>query len=359
MSRRTGITLFTGGGGVELGLRHLVDFVGGVEFCPKIAAHASLALGHPVTCADVREVDFKQWKGIDHLHGSPECTRISGANKNAGETPMDTMQAEACLRAVAQTDCRTFSAENVRQWQGTDAFRKLLVGLEALDFRVHWDIYDAADYGVPQHRDRLLLRAWRGSKPLPPIVPTHTSPEKAQADEVQPKLFGEALLPWNGWHGAIADLLPDCPETQLAAWQVRRLKAQYGEEWLSCLLRVNGEGGGVGVEPDSPSPTLTADGCGKHRAVLVGTGGYAGEVEQNPGTHPCGTLATVHGAGAYRAVTTDNGLRIVSLTTRCLARIQSVPDEYPLPTSKTLATRIIGNMVPPLMAEKVLGGFIV
>lgn len=312
-------TLFSGGGGVELGVAPFVEsFAFGVEYDEKIAAHASHALGHPVTCADVRDVDYRQWRGIDYLHASPPCTRASRANAKAGEDPLDMALVEATLRAVAQTDCRIFTAENVGQWQSFAAFRKLCVGLEALDFRYSWDEYDAADFGVPQHRDRLLLRAWRGNRPLPFVVPTHGSPKDAEADRLQMKLFSDrdALLSWVGWYAAVEDILPTCPDKPLAEWAVRRLD-------------------GVTIEPP----------------LLVGNGGYKGKIETRQCSEPSLTISTKQ-TGSCRIVLPS---RVVSLTPRCLARLQSFPDSYELPASKTLATKIIGNSVPPLMARAVFG----
>lgn len=46
--------------------------------------------------------------------------------------------------------------------------------------------------------------------------------------------------------------------------------------------------------------------------------------------------------------------RTVAMSPRCLARFQSVPDWYILPEKTGLASTIIGNMVCPLLAEKIL-----
>jgi site-specific DNA-cytosine methylase len=413
-----------------------VNFVGGVEYGPKIAAHASMALGHPVTCADVREVDYRQWRGVGYVHSSPPCTRASLANSKGGESALDMEMVEATLRAVAETGCWYFTAENVGQWQSFAAFRRLVVGLESLGFRVSWDVFDAADFGVPQHRKRLLLRAWRSNAPLPQILPTHGDPAKVatqnEADRLQGKLslFDDRapLLPWNGWYGAVEDLLPGCPDTELANWQVKRLTAQYGDEWLekitestlvnnggydgfvetvtsdqpagtvstkqsgsqrAVLVRMNGEAGELGGTPNSPGPTLTADGFGKIRAVLVDwlarSGGAPPTTTLDVSPSPT-LMSHVGGGREIRAVLVNHdrtaapikqdspsasltasqgkhpmraaiGPRVVKMLPRCLARLQDFPDSYPLPDSATLATHIIGNACPPLMMKNI-GGFL-
>jgi DNA (cytosine-5)-methyltransferase 1 len=41
------------------------------------------------------------------------------------------------------------------------------------------------------------------------------------------------------------------------------------------------------------------------------------------------------------------------MTPRALARFQSVPDTYILPDKRTLAAKVIGNMVPPLLMQRI------
>jgi DNA (cytosine-5)-methyltransferase 1 len=405
----TGFTLFAGGGGVELGLP-FVEWVGGVEYDAAIAAHHTKALGTPITVADVRDVDYRQWRGVDSLHLSPPCTRASKANTKGkanggtGETELDTQLADACCRAIAQISPRFVTLENVPDYAKFEAFRTLLCSLKCQGYKVAWSVYDAADFGVPQHRDRLLLRAWRDSKPLPDVIRTHASPKAADVDALQPKLFGSdaPLRPWNGWYGAVADLLDSCPEKALAPWQVKRLEAQYGKDWLEklvgglcpVLIRYAGESSDMEVMVCEGSHTMTSDGASKTRAVMVGSGGYGGEVEQMNGNLPSGTQTSPHsatqralliegqskgqrppsvteqgspspaqcgtgGGNLNRAMLpTYAGYRTVALTTRCIARLMSVPDSYPLPESKSLATTILGNSVPPGMASAVFGSML-
>jgi site-specific DNA-cytosine methylase len=49
----------------------------------------------------------------------------------------------------------------------------------------------------------------------------------------------------------------------------------------------------------------------------------------------------------------------VKMTPRALARFQSVPDSYQLPESRALASRVIGNGVPWLLAQRVTESLIV
>lgn len=46
--------------------------------------------------------------------------------------------------------------------------------------------------------------------------------------------------------------------------------------------------------------------------------------------------------------------RVVSMTPRALCRFQTIPDEYVLPEKNSLACKVIGNAVPPLLMEKII-----
>lgn len=50
--------------------------------------------------------------------------------------------------------------------------------------------------------------------------------------------------------------------------------------------------------------------------------------------------------------------RVVKMTTRALARLQSFPNWYILSGRWTLDCKIIGNAVPPLMYQKIITGLL-
>lgn len=199
-----GFTMFSGGGIAELGIKDQIRFMGAVEYDPKIAAvHTQ---NHPesrMQNVDVREAQFSTYQGIDYLHASPVCKNFSAAKAQRGELELDIETARATAKAIDSIGPQVVTVENVPRYQGSEALKIITDKLDERGYS--WDItvFDAADYGVPQHRKRMLLRAVSGKRELPPL------PEK------QPQV---------GWYQAIADLdLPDDPKG-LAPWQVRRLE---------------------------------------------------------------------------------------------------------------------------------------
>jgi DNA (cytosine-5)-methyltransferase 1 len=384
MKRITGATLFSGGGLAEARLADLIDFRLAVEFDPAIAAHYRDVYGPHVHCADVCAFDFAPYAGLGFLHASPPCTSASLANANRGETQKDLDMGAAVERAIVAIGPKVFTLENVGPYQEYQAFKSICTTLAALGYRADWRVYNSADFGVPQTRKRLILRAWRSEYgPLPEVEPTHASPAELIKAPSFGTLFSAPLLPWVGWYAAIEDLLPTCPESKLAPWQVKRLPKNIVDAVCTgyVLVGVQGyqgsiqylgadepafvpnttsgagayrailvEGDAAGerppatLPPDAPSFAIkTASGGRVHRVLINGIpSNYAGEIDSREGAQDAPPLTASSEKHPLKAV---DGSRVVALTPRCLARFQSVPDSYPLPEKKSLAVKIIGNGV--------------
>jgi len=98
-------------------------------------------------------------------------------------------------------------------------------------------------------------------------------------------------------------------------------------------------------ETDPAFAGTVSDG-GRLRAVLVNT---TSNMQVADAEHPAYGQVARERSFQQRAVM---GRRVVQMTPRALARFQTFPDEYELPDSKSLACRIIGNAVPPLLMQK-------
>lgn len=198
-----GFSLFSGGGLVEAGVKDKVQFIGGVEFDPRIALWHTRAHGTPIEAADVAKVDYRRWAGeVDYLHASPVCKQFSVANAGRAEIASDLASAKATARAIREIRPSVVTIENVPQYRDSASLRVILDELTAQGFRYDMGVYDAAEYGTPQHRARLIVRAVKGDAPLP-------LPQK------------QASV---GWERALEGL--DLPEDTLAPWQADRLGAR-------------------------------------------------------------------------------------------------------------------------------------
>lgn len=369
-------TLLSGGEGVgtgarNAGLRHLW----GIKIDDAIAGVAR-DNGFNVITAAIQDVDSHALEIPDVLHVSPECQNASNAKHDpeAGsleekETRLDVEIAGCIVRYLEVLQPRVFTLENVFGYRRFQSFRTIMVALARLGYFADVQHLNAADFGVPQTRKRLILRAVRGG-----LVPQLPQPE-----------------PWRGWYEAIEDLIPTLPESEFAPWQLARLgevrdttllaqggydgkvvtvaegepaftmTANTNQTGLRAFI-VDGQNAGHGLstrDADEPSLTVTAKDKGMPRAFIVGgqfgrpaDGSGKPRVPQvKDGGDPVFTVTAVN-KGDWRAWLSRG--HVVKMTPRCLARFQSFPDSYRLPDHNRLACRLIGNAVPPLMYEKLI-----
>ena len=383
-------TMFSGGGLFDLGARAAgLTPIWAVERDPAIAAVYRANLGNHCITADVRGMDYTLLPVPDWLHASPSCTNASRARgTGGGETEGDRQAANAICQALERLP-RIFSLENVWWYRTFEAFQTITQQLERLGYaRDFWHL-NAADYGVPQTRKRLVLVARRdGQQPRRP-EPTHSKQEK------QGDMF---TSPWVGWYESIEDLLPTLPESELAPWQVRRLRECADTSFLvSGTPSSDGKGFRSEEEPSytvmaspfapiravlcstnrdddqpyenrlrqdtNPAFTVTANNKSLVRAVFfvepqaILVDGYNGSQNSaytyipRAANEPASTVTASIGRVATRVLMEG---RCVQLTPRALARLQSIPDGYVLPANRRLAGQIIGNAVPPLLAQRLV-----
>ena len=330
-------SLFTGGGGADIGAMQAgLTPIWGIEHAPDIADVARKNLGHDVICADVLTVDPRNLPRPDVLHASPPCPNFSTAKAGAEETPLDIALAAKGAEFISALQPSLFTLENVRDYAHSKSLKIIVAALNGCGYAVNSWVLNAADYGVPQTRKRLIVVARRdGVKPQKP-QPTHT--------ETPTPLFDHRRQ-WVGWYEAIADLIPNLPESQLAPWQIARMPAQNTSRDATIL------------DAEQPSSTVI---CGMgHRPshmpfVLVDDSGNSNCTTITTRTKEKPSFTVTASRGICRAVV---GIRTVAISPRCLARFQSFPDSYMLPDSLSLAVRIVGNAVPPLLYAAVAKSF--
>lgn len=185
--RPTVVELFAGAGGMSYGL-HRAGFRGlaHIEFQPDAAATLRTmvrrgALEGDVVEADAHHVDYSQWRGATLLAGGPPCQPFSNAGAQVGEE--DARDGwPIFIEAVRQIEPRYILAENVRGMltgRFAEYRERIEAELKALGYDVAWQLVNAADYGVPQLRERVILTASkRGERPFKVPPPDHHDPRK-------------------------------------------------------------------------------------------------------------------------------------------------------------------------------------
>ena len=222
------------------------------------------------------------------------------------ESETDLSAARATGQAIRELQPEIVTVENVVSYRDSQSWQLIRETLTNLGYNIQEATVNAADYGVPQKRQRFLAIAVLQEQP--------------------PELLGESTQGM-GWMEAIADLIPTLPESQLADWQQQRIPS---------------------IEPGK-AYLIERTGARKARDLLVRAGNDPSwTIKANIATDQKG--ANRH--DPLNALLPDG--KVVSLNARALARLQSVPDWYQLPEPIGVAVTLIGNGVPCLLAEALM-----
>jgi DNA (cytosine-5)-methyltransferase 1 len=337
-------TLFSGGEGVGVGAKQAgLDHLWGVEYDDAIAQVARNNGFNTITGNVMDTALMMTLPRPDVLHASPVCKNASNAKANGEESPLDIATADATCAYISHFRPDIFTLENVWGYRTFEAFAHILICLKRNGYTVDYWHLNAADYGVPQTRRRLILVARLHGKPSKPLA-THARPDK-----LTPML--DTRLPWIGWYAAIEDLIDTLPPSQFAPWQLERLPQEMASSIFVQAANTQSNGKIFNYKND---PARTNDTSGAPKAFIVnGTpNDYGASVTACGQDDPVFTQTSSMDKRPSRAWL-DCG-RVVKMTPRALARFQSFQDWYALPDKAKLACTVIGNAVPPLLYQRVI-----
>lgn len=334
------ISLYTGVGGLDFGFEAAgFETAVAVEMDPVACSTIRRNRDWPLLEGDIHSFssdDILDTAGLkpgeaDILIGGPPCQPFSksGYWVNGDAARLDDRRSDtltAYLRVLRDTKPRAFLLENVHGliYKNKDeGLGYLLKGIEAVNrvagtsYKVSWQKVNAADYGVPQVRERVFLIGGREGRRFVFPEPTHTAhngdllntelpPYRTAWDAIGdlPRHTNDPSLRVGGKWG---DLLPTIPEGWNYLWHTHRGGGEQLFGWRtrfwSFLLK---------LKKDQPSWTIQAQ----------------------PGT------ATGPFHWANRRLSANE-----------LCRIQTFPEGIIFDCSRIEIQRMLGNAVPSLLAE--------
>ena len=330
------VSLFSGAGGLDLGAE-LAGFsvVGMIEASSVAAETVGENRDHffptlrDFRVQDIRDVSPREWlrslrlrrSEVKLLVGGPPCVPFSKSGnshkyKTQGLDPRASLMWEF-TRFLDDIRPSAFVMENADglayKNHSARTLGRFLKETRDLGYEVQHGVLNAAEYGVPQARRRLFVVGRRGTRVglrLP--SPTHggdRQPTTAAADA----LAGLPSSPEDedliaGKYGHLVPAIP--PGDNYLFYTARRgypnPKFEWRSRFWSFLLK---------LDPERPSPTLVAQ-----------PGPYVGPFHWN-----------------------NRRLR-----TPEVRRLQGFPDDYRLPESRRDSRLLLGNAVPPLLAQSVV-----
>lgn len=165
------IDLFAGAGGFSSGATMAgSQVVWAANHWPlAVECHAANHPSAAHVCQDLHQANWQTVPAHDLLLASPCCQGHSPARgKKHGNPQHDASRSTAWAVVSAAEHHKPAAAviENVPEFLGWALFPAWQAAMEALGYKLAPHVLDAADHGVPQHRERLFIVATRSKSPL-------------------------------------------------------------------------------------------------------------------------------------------------------------------------------------------------
>lgn len=374
-NRPIAVDLFAGAGGLGLGFEQAgYDVMAAIEIDPIHAAihkynfPECTVIPKPIekiSADEIRGLSGIGSKNIEIVFGGPPCQGFSLIGKRMLDDPRNGLVMEF-LRIVTELSPSYFLFENVK---GLTVGKHRMFLKELVDkfqekgyqIRVPWRVLNAADYGVPQDRERLfLLGAKEGLR----------IPDYPEANTFSRTKNGNPALLESG--PTCRDALGDLPEAE----QYDELNMDdavfidvWGEpsEYSRQLRCIDEDSWHYGYkrfwEPNLLTSSARTDHTEVSRQRFART--KPGEIEpisrffklSADGISNTLRAGTDSARGAFTSPRPIHYERNRCITVREMARLHGFPDWFRFHKTKWHGARQIGNAVPPPLARKIAVGF--
>lgn len=183
------ISLFSGCGGMDLGFKGGFEFLGkeyeqlpfDIIWANEISEAACRTyrknIGADIVVGDIWRMMDQLPQTADLVIGGFPCQDISVNGKGAGVDGKRSGLYKAMVEVVSRIQPKMFVAENVKgllMKHNAESLKRVLADFRAIGYNVTFQLYNAADFGVPQTRERVIIVGTRPEMPLfNPPVPIH------------------------------------------------------------------------------------------------------------------------------------------------------------------------------------------
>jgi len=353
------IDLFSGVGGLSYGFAHNDNFeiVAANEILPNMAK--AYLLNHPTVKVYIEDIKYFNAKkvekdlgikasDIDIVIGGPPCQAYSTVGKRLIDDPRGKLFQEY-YRVLKEFNPKLFLFENVRgllSMQKGKLLDTIIYLFESLGYKVKYKLLNAADYGAPQIRERVIII---GSK----LKTEFKYPEPTHCNFGENGLFENKLKPYLTIEEAISDLpfiktneesfeYSSEPQNEFqklmrknAPKKIMDHNSPRNNDKLVKMMELLPDGGTPEDLPDFLRPTS----------------GFKNTYCRLWWKRPSTTIT--------RNLSTPSSSRCIHpkaprpLTTREGARIQCFPDDYQFYGSRSDRNLQIGNAVPTFLSNAI------
>lgn len=295
------VSLFSGAGGLDLGFvqaGHRVVWAN--DIYGDAAETYRRNIGGHIVCKDIATVPSSDIPECDMVIGGFPCQGFSVANTKRNASDQRNVLYRQLLRVITDKQPAFFLAENVKgllNFEGGKVFDRILEDFSSAGYRVSHRLFNAADYGVPQKRERVIIVGVRSDIRFDFAFPAPTHSKDGAG----------GLEKWIG----VAAALRGFPDPDTANDVPNHTYSKY-------KLNFNGYIGHRPLNPELPAPTVTARGDDRGGVVIL--------------PHPTEPRR---------------------MTGRELATVQGFPADFDFSGRLSSVYRQIGNAVPPPLARAI------
>lgn len=297
------ISLFSGAGGLDLGLIQAGhEVVWANDFDRDAVATYARNIGDHIVLGDICSIPSSRIPSADVIVGGFPCQGFSQANMLRFEKDERNRLYLEFLRVVREKQPKYFLAENVRgilSLAGGKAVQRIERDFANAGYRVSKRLFNVADFGVPQSRQRVIIAGVRNDLPQ---SKDFVFPEPTHAD---PRLKNSKLFTWV----SVGEALANIPDPEIAKGLKNHVYSKYK------VTNRNFTGHRT-TDPSKPCPTILARGDGGGGVCAI----------QHPKNH-----------------------RRMSI--REQATIQTFPLDFEFEGAMNSCYRQVGNAVPVLFAK--------
>lgn len=336
--------LFSGVGGLTYGFSKIPQFK--IIAANEIEKDISIAykLNNPnvemINCDinDLTENTLQtvlKGQNIDIIVGGPPCQSYSTLGKREMDDRANLFMQYKRILKILQPEAFVFeNVTGILSMNKGNLFKQILAEFAELNYSLKYKVLDAADFGVPQHRERVILVGFRGNNNYVYPTPTH----------------GKGLKPYVTLKDAIGDLpvlksgeKKDYYEGSIdndflkfvrneSAKLLEEHRAPKNGNHLIKIMQALGDGQS---KDDLPKDIRPKSGYGNTYAKLWWN-------------KPATTITRNFACPSSSRCIHPRDSRAMSI--REGARLQSFPDNYKFYGSDSIKRLEIGNAVPPLLS---------
>lgn len=371
-NRPIAVDLFAGAGGMTLGFEQAgFDVLASIEIDPiHCATHEFNFPFWTVFCksvVDLTEAEIRSRSSIgnreiDVVFGGPPCQGFSLIGKRVFQDPRNSL-VNHFIRLVLQLQPKYFVLENVKGMtlgKHKEFISTIIHEFEKNGYKLRKDykVLNAADYGVPQNRERLFLLGCRQDLELP------NYPEQIT---ISPKSKKVTLNHQFSLSPTVLDAIGDLPkvENYIELFKKDSVIADFGKpsDYGRQLRGLCSSEHDYSYARKYDSRMLTSSLRTKHslESIKRFESTPVGKIEPVSRFYKldlegiCNTLraGTPSNRGAFTSPRPIHPLSPRCITVREAARLHSYPDWFRFHVTKWHGFRQIGNSVPPLLAKAV------